>query len=258
MIPYMISDNTATAVVKGKVFSITSDQPNFGATVKALRNGDAAEAQRLLDIPSFVSFRTRNQVAIKNGKVFYKDREVHNYVATKILEMSKQGFDCKYLMNFLENLYKNPLESAIAELFIFLENSSLPITKDGHFLAYKRVASNYFDIYSGKFDHSIGQVVEEDRKQLCTDRQQTCARGLHFCSLSYLPHYRQDNGHIMIVKINPKDVIAIPYDYDNAKGRTCKYTVVSEYEGDETDHAFITSVVGRVKKKLNKASFSLN
>ena len=33
----------------------------------------------------------------------------------------------------------------------------------------------------------------------------------------------------MIVKINPKDVVAIPSDYNNTKGRTCRYEVVGEY-----------------------------
>ena len=36
----------------------------------------------------------------------------------------------------------------------------------------------------------------------------------------------------MIVKINPKDVVAIPADYNNTKGRTCRYEVVGEYTDD--------------------------
>jgi len=36
----------------------------------------------------------------------------------------------------------------------------------------------------------------------------------------------------MIVKINPKDVVAIPADYNNTKGRTCRYEVVAEYKDD--------------------------
>jgi hypothetical protein len=36
----------------------------------------------------------------------------------------------------------------------------------------------------------------------------------------------------MIVKINPRDVVAIPADYDNTKGRTCRYEVIAEYKED--------------------------
>ena len=36
----------------------------------------------------------------------------------------------------------------------------------------------------------------------------------------------------MILKINPKDVVAIPADYNNTKGRACTYEVVAEYTED--------------------------
>lgn len=36
----------------------------------------------------------------------------------------------------------------------------------------------------------------------------------------------------MILKINPADVVAIPSDYNNTKGRTWKYEVVGEYLED--------------------------
>jgi hypothetical protein len=33
----------------------------------------------------------------------------------------------------------------------------------------------------------------------------------------------------MILKINPRDVVAIPADYNNTKGRCCRYEVIGEY-----------------------------
>ena len=36
----------------------------------------------------------------------------------------------------------------------------------------------------------------------------------------------------MIVKINPADVVSIPKDYNNTKGRACKYEVIAEYTED--------------------------
>jgi hypothetical protein len=46
----------------------------------------------------------------------------------------------------------------------------------------------------------------------------------------------------MILKINPRDVVSIPSDYENTKGRTCKYEVIGEHELDEMTHAFESSV----------------
>jgi hypothetical protein len=71
------------------------------------------------------------------------------------------------------------------------------------------------------------------REQVDKDRNNTCSVGLHFCSKDYLSSYGGASGHTMIVKINPADVVSIPSDYDNTKGRTWKYEVVGEipFEG---------------------------
>jgi hypothetical protein len=71
------------------------------------------------------------------------------------------------------------------------------------------------------------------RNKVDEDKDRTCSYGLHFCSISYLPHFSDScGGHTMIVKINPKDVVAIPADYNNTKGRTCRYEVIGEYTED--------------------------
>ena len=41
----------------------------------------------------------------------------------------------------------------------------------------------------------------------------------------------------MIVKINPRDVVSIPTDYDFSKGRACRYEVIAEL-GVDADEAF--------------------
>jgi hypothetical protein len=137
------------------------------------------------------------------------------------------------LVKFLENLMQNPSHRAVNELYDFLEAGELPITEDGHFLAFKNVRSNYMDIHSGTFRNQVGDVCEMLRNKVDEDKDRTCSYGLHFCSIAYLPHFSDsDGGHTMIVKINPKDVVAIPADYNNTKGRTCKYEVVAEYKED--------------------------
>jgi hypothetical protein len=128
---------------------------------------------------------------------------------------------------------QNPSKRAVDELYDFLEVGELPITEDGHFLAFKNVKSDYKDIHSGTYDNSVGSTCEMLRNKVDEDKDRTCSYGLHFCSIAYLPHFSDSNGgHTMIVKINPKDVVAIPSDYNNTKGRTCKYVVVGEYTDD--------------------------
>jgi hypothetical protein len=118
------------------------------------------------------------------------------------------------------------------------------ITDDGHILAYKKVSADYKDIYSGTFDNSVGQIVEMRRNLVNEDRTKTCSSGLHFCSMSYLSSYGTGPGsRVVIVKVNPRDVVSVPMDYNFAKARCCRYEVVDEYTGDDLEDLLGTKAV---------------
>jgi hypothetical protein len=130
----------------------------------------------------------------------------------------------------MHNLMANPSARAVSELYGFLEKGGMPITPDGYFLAYKKVRANYKDCHSGTMDNSVGKVVQMERNAVNDDKDITCSHGLHFCSRSYLDHFGGDR--IVIVKINPADVVSIPSDYNDAKGRACRYEVIGELAGE--------------------------
>lgn len=195
------------------------------------------ELERLADVPRFVASESGGKVQIKNGSIFYGDEEIHTSLTRRILWGLREGFDMKNYILFLENLMENPSKRAVDELFDFLEACNMGITDDGHFLAYKRVKSDLTDCYSGKFDNSPGQKLAMPRNKVDDDKTRTCSEGFHFCSFTYLPEFgimrRNDSDRVVIVKINPRDVVAIPTDYKNAKGRTCAFEVVGEYKGED-------------------------
>jgi hypothetical protein len=143
-----------------------------------------------------------------------------------MIAMLQEGFPIEPLVLFMENLMTNPSHRAVNELYGFLENNNLPITPDGHFLAYKKVSEDYKDVYSGTFDNSVGKVCEMERNQVDDDKDRTCSVGLHFCSQEYLNHFGGERT--MILKINPRDVVSIPSDYHNSKGRCSRYEVIGE------------------------------
>lgn len=124
---------------------------------------------------------------------------------------------------FLENMFKNPFIDAVQEIYDYCKAMDFEITDDGCFLAYKNVRSDLGSIFdNGATKHKIGEYTEV--KMYDTERTNTCSKGLHFCSKSYLQHYV---GEVtIIVKINPRDVVSIPVDYNFAKGRCRKYLVV--------------------------------
>lgn len=168
---------------------------------------------------------------VVDGVVIYNGKPMHNTLTQRMIEMLNDGFDIEPMKKFLVNLYENPSYRSVNELYRFLEKGNLPITDDGYFLAYKKVRADYRDVRSGTFDNSVGSVCAMNRNEVDENSRNECSNGLHFCSRDYLANF---NGvHVMIVKINPRDVVAIPEDYNSSKGRTCRYEVIGELGSEE-------------------------
>jgi hypothetical protein len=129
----------------------------------------------------------------------------------------------------------NPSKRAVDELYTFLEHRALPITDNGNFLAYKAVREDYTDKYTGKFLNTIDAVLEMPRNKVDDDKNVGCSYGFHAGTIEYAKQFSGGCGHIMLVEINPSDVVSIPTDCEFQKLRTCKYKVVGEYEIDLTD-----------------------
>jgi predicted RNA-binding Zn-ribbon protein involved in translation (DUF1610 family) len=244
-IPFSITPSSVIVMLNGKTYALTQDSHQHYATIRqALKDKDFATVEKLIDLAQAINDFGGGKIRVVNGVVMYGDHELHNSATRRLLEQMAEGFDVEPMVKFLENVMQNPSKRAVDELYTFLEFNSLPITEDGHFVAYKRVNSNFKDFYTGRMDNSIGRVVEMARNFVNDDKDQTCSTGLHFCSLSYLPHYHSGEGRIVIVKINPADVVSIPSDYNNAKGRACKYLILEEYLGGELNEKFNTSIYG--------------
>ena len=121
---------------------------------------------------------------------------------------------------FLTNMFENKYIDAVTEIYDFCKAMDFEITEDGCFLAYKNVRKDLSSIHdNGATKHTIGEYTEVT--EFNTDRNQTCSTGLHFCSKGYLQSYAGDTT--IIVKIDPRDVVAIPVDYNNMKGRCKRY-----------------------------------
>jgi hypothetical protein len=222
------------ATINGQSYTIDTDHPKYTQALDAVRQKNWDGFINLINISKQVqSYFNGTGVEIYDGSINYHGQVIHNTLTKRILNFMREGLPHEPLLNFFKNLMANPSKRAVDELYDFLEAGELPITEDGHFLAFKNVRSNYFDIHSGKFDNSVGKVCEMPRNGVDEDKDRTCSSGLHFCSIKYLPHFSDgENGKTMIVKINPRDVVAIPADYNNTKGRTCRYEVVAEHKDD--------------------------
>ena len=228
---FILGSDSLTVFVDGSSYTINKQAKTYELVLQAVRSKDINAVRSAVNIKETIVSSlssTSTDVRIEGASIFYKDREVTGLIASRVFEVIRLGLDVQPMVKFIENLMQNPSKRAVDELFGFLEACTLPITPDGHFLAYKRVREDYLDCHSGTMDNSVGNVLEMDRNAVDDDRNNTCSYGLHFCSFDYLKSFHGDR--IVIVKINPKDVVSIPKDYNNSKGRTCRYEVVGESE----------------------------
>lgn len=230
-VAHLLSDTSITIFMPGQgPVSTTSANPNWDEILDAVADEDWELAAELCAPIKTVTkyFGATKQFKIEDEVLFYKDQPLHNSLADRIVKMAAKNMPVMPLVNFLENMMLNPSSRAVNELYDFLQIGNLPITSDGHFLAYKRVRDDYKDVYSGSVDNRVGSIVSMPRNNVDDDSQRTCSAGLHFASTEYLRHF--SGNRLMVLKINPRDVVSIPYDYNNSKGRCCRYQVVDELD----------------------------
>jgi len=137
------------------------------------------------------------------------------------------------MLKFLDNLMQNTRCRAVKELYNFLVHRNLPITEDGCFLAYKSVQLDYLDWHSKSVNNTVGAVVLRMERNEVDDNWRTdCSSGYHVGAMEYVDNFHRHDGHIMIVKVNPKDVVSVP-EGECTKCRTCFYEVVGEMQEEE-------------------------
>jgi hypothetical protein len=233
-VAYTLTDNAITAVINFVPRVISKSHPNFEEIREALTNGTSEDKLLpLLDIPTAISQFTDGDIVVKNGQLFFKGYEVKNSLSRLIIQFIKEGKEAAAapFKAFMAKAFANPDPRAALDLYEWVVHSGLPITPDGDILAWKAVAADYTSIRksgSRKFDHRIGNIVEQDRSECDPNPNQTCSSGLHFCSGPYLKNYGSGGSRVVAVKISPTDVVAFPTDYGWEKGRACRYQVVGE------------------------------
>lgn len=234
MIPMIVTKDGINFMLGSKPYHVARTDPHFEDVYNAVKNdADDWEIEDILN-------RVKNQLgklqelsprlSFDGAAVWFDGEILRNYAADRLIDLIANDDPVDPVVNFLENLLENPSKTVVDNLYSFLEHGRIPLTQDGHFLAYKAIKLDWTDIYTGKFDNSIGAKPEMSRNKVDEDRNRTCSTGFHVCSYEYLPHFAHANGHVVVCKVNPADVVAIPGDYNDTKMRVCKYEVIGEVD----------------------------
>lgn len=241
MVSYTVLPNSMIVGVSGKRFTLTKEDARYEAMLNLIRSKTSKESmaanegkpqvitdEEALEIcdPS-VNFAEEG-VELKDGIVWIKGEAMPDELSTRIIAMKKEKIPIVQLLNFWENLKQNPSMNSVQQLYKFLENNCHPLTEDGYFIAYRSIRQDWKDFHTGTMDNSIGQVVSMPRNKVNDKPEQTCSDGLHVASWSYASSFGDSTRRMIEVKVNPKDVVCVPNDYQNTKMRVCEFEVLAE------------------------------
>jgi len=225
-------DGFLTIVADGVQHTVLASNPMFATAVSAFQSKDWDALMLAID-PSLKFknlYAKYEQIEVKDGSVFVGGDVVRSIVADRIINFLADGIDCLPIFKFITRLQLNPSKRAVDELYTFLEHKYLPVTESGTFLAYKAVRNDFTDKHTGKFDNSVGNVLEMPRNKVDDDKEVGCSYGFHAGTLEYASGFASGIDKLVLVEIDPADVVSIPTDCNFQKLRTCRYKVVSEYE----------------------------
>ena len=233
MINYHILNDSIVLNFKGKTEVLSSSDSRYEKVIDCIRQ------DRLDDIPKIVDLvqdLINKGLDVKDGLILINGEAMPESLSKRILAFQAQDLPFKYLLNFWDNLKKNPSFNSKKMLFKFLEFNGHPITKDGCFIAYRGVTDEFKDVHTRKFDNSPGSICEMDRSNVDDNPDNTCSNGLHVACFDYANGF---GSKTIEVKVNPKDVVAVPKDYNGTKMRVCKFEVIQECENIREEELYV-------------------
>jgi hypothetical protein len=185
------------------------------------------------------TFKTIGNITLTRDGVMLNNEPLHGTMVDRIIQFHNEELPVEPLLRCLEKLMLNPSKASVDSFYDYVEANKVVIHEDGDFLAWKIVSSTYKDLYTGTVDNSVGSNPKMPRNQVDDNRNNTCSKGYHVCARGYL--YEYGNGSrdkVVLCKVNPKDVVAVPPDYRNAKMRVCEYHVVGELSDKKAAELF--------------------
>jgi len=212
----------------GAPISVYRDDPGYEKVLSCLRSGEYDKVIGLIDKPTQINEYTKGKFVVRDGVVHIANEALPIELSDKLLELVDANEETQPLERFWQNLKRNPSKDSRQDLFAFLRANKIPITPNGCFIAYKKVRDNWLDSHSGTISNKPGTIVKMERSHVDANSSNTCSFGLHVAAYSYAFNFT--GGILLEVEVNPRDVVAVPPDYNQQKMRVCRYRVLRRAE----------------------------
>jgi len=199
----------------------------------------------------------RIKIDIEKDTITIDNIEMPESLKNKFLDLKRRHKSRSYLVRFWDKLQENPSRNSIKMLYRFLDHNGHIIMADGDFIAYKAVTKDLLDHHTKTNKHKVGCVIKMDREKVNSNPNETCASGLHIASWEYLKDFHSGESRYFEVLVNPKDVVAVPNDYDGTKCRVSRYKVYREVKFERnTSSMDIIKLQKHVQKKSQNSKKS--
>lgn len=243
-----LTNGTLTVVLDNgaSILTARNDHPKWTEIVEAFKVGNETLLHSLISLKSVVEAYSVGELSINSTGVTYRGQPMHSVDSSRVMAFLRDGLPYKPIANYIARKMANPSARAIAELYNFLEHKNMPLTPEGKIIAYKGVQKDLYSVHGntktvvvkgtvnseGKILNEIGAIIEIERSSCDDDFRNGCSFGLHAGSLSYAKGW---GPRVVLVEIDPADVVSVPDDCNCQKLRCCKYKVIGEYTGPMPD-----------------------
>lgn len=251
----LVRDNKGTSLTvfleSGEPLVVQSDHPNYQKVYDGVVLNDSLteeDVKRLLDLVRTAGTnltRLSERVSVQGNTLYFDGDAIDASIASHIVDLINKDDSTGWqaLVAFLEKVNTNPNEHSRKNLYDWL-NHRFTLTPDGDFIAYKGV---YVDngvnvsvnsgtaivngaVVKGRIPNQDGSIIEMPRSDVQHNPSVACSTGLHAGTYEYASSFVGSGGRILIVKINPRDVVSVPSDSNGQKLRVCRYVVLSSID----------------------------
>jgi|TARA_R110002167_G_scaffold37273_2_gene116897 hypothetical protein len=245
---YIISNSSITFFFGNRPRTVKSGTPQYA---RALEVFDLPESEQDEAIKEVFKGNTNERKAMETEgfEFFGSEIKVDGEFLPKVLadwitRLKKDGLPITLFLPFWRRLKLNPDYRTVNErgFYDFLAQKELALTEDGCFIGYRGVREDYWsqsgntrtEVLQGQTDsygrilNSVGSTIEVKRNGVSTDKKVACAaHSLHVGSLKYAQGW---GNRVVIVKVDPKDVVSVAECSSWQKLRVCKFEVIGDFE----------------------------
>jgi hypothetical protein len=239
------------------IYAISKSHPRFPKVQGLVKDHKYEEAIEEIDRARAIQKHSNGKFWVNDqGIVMIDDEALPRALSDRLLSFvdHEPPLPTDSLELFWENCKRNPNPESVRDLYDFLSHNGIPITTDGRFLTYKKVAvydddgpildKNGNHIQKGdlvdsrtknSYRNNIGDTPSMPREEVDDNRNNTCSTGLHIAAWEYADGFCGNDGVTIEVVVDPADVVAVPVDYEKQKMRACRYEVVRIADDERHD-----------------------